>query len=158
MSYDHIRPIFKKQYNKVQTLFKKDSKVSNLEKKRVAEEASLQESFKKLRTDQDSGSKPFQEQSTEDLKELSEEDVKKMLEIVLVEYFRVEALQKFTLKAQENIGRLSRLVTLQMHIKVLKICLRHLIEKTLILYGYQLRRGLHQQHQQNTWKKYYGLN
>ncbi|GKB46504.1 hypothetical protein Tco_0897257 [Tanacetum coccineum] len=64
-----------------------------LEKKRVAEEASLQESFKKLRIAQDSGSEPFQEQSTEDPKELSEEDVKKMLEIVPVEDFRVEALQ-----------------------------------------------------------------
>ncbi|GJU62351.1 hypothetical protein Tco_1244186 [Tanacetum coccineum] len=93
MSYDQIRPIFKKEYNKVQNLFKKDYEVSKPEKKRVAEEASLQESFKKLRTTQDSGSEPFQEQSTEEPKELSEEDVKKMLEIVPVEEFRVEALQ-----------------------------------------------------------------
>ncbi|GJZ73092.1 hypothetical protein Tco_0637238 [Tanacetum coccineum] len=54
MSYDQIRPIFEKEYNKVQTLFKKDYEVSKPEKKRVAEEASLQESFKKLRTTQDS--------------------------------------------------------------------------------------------------------
>ncbi|GJQ99242.1 hypothetical protein Tco_0522227 [Tanacetum coccineum] len=64
------------------------------EKKRVAEEALLQESFKKLRTAQDSGSEPFhQEKSTEEPKELSEEDLKKMLEIVPVEEFRVQALQ-----------------------------------------------------------------
>ncbi|GJR12700.1 retrovirus-related pol polyprotein from transposon TNT 1-94 [Tanacetum coccineum] len=63
------------------------------EKKRVIEEALLQESFKKLRIAQASGSEPFQEQSTEELKELSEEDLKKLLEIVPVEEFRVEALQ-----------------------------------------------------------------
>ncbi|GKD53939.1 hypothetical protein Tco_1287326, partial [Tanacetum coccineum] len=93
MSYDQIRPIFEEEYRKVQTLLKKDSEVSKLEKKRVAEEALLQESFKKLRTAKASGSEPFhQEKSTEEPKELSEEDLKKMLEIVLVEEFRVEAL------------------------------------------------------------------
>ncbi|GJZ49420.1 hypothetical protein Tco_0603610, partial [Tanacetum coccineum] len=71
-----------------------DSEVSKSEKKRVAEEALLQESFKKLRTAQALGSEPFhQEKSTEEPKELSEEDIKKMLEIVPVEEFRVEALQ-----------------------------------------------------------------
>ncbi|GKB62744.1 hypothetical protein Tco_0918930 [Tanacetum coccineum] len=94
ISYDQIRPIFEEEYRKVQTLFKKDSEVSKLEKKRVAEEALLQESFKKLRTAQASGSKPFhQEKSTEEPKELSKEYLKKMLEIVPVEEFRVEALQ-----------------------------------------------------------------
>ncbi|GKF46456.1 hypothetical protein Tco_0136258, partial [Tanacetum coccineum] len=79
---------------KVQTLFKKDSEVSKSEKKRVVEEALLQESFKKLRTTQASCSEPFhQEKSTEEPKELSEEDLKKMLEIVPVEGFRVKALQ-----------------------------------------------------------------
>ncbi|GKF96864.1 hypothetical protein Tco_0292685, partial [Tanacetum coccineum] len=61
MSYDQIRPIFEKEYNKVQTLFKKDSEVSKLRTKRIAEEASLQERFKRLRTTQDSSSEPFQE-------------------------------------------------------------------------------------------------
>ncbi|GJZ77735.1 hypothetical protein Tco_0642407 [Tanacetum coccineum] len=93
MSYDQIRPIFEKEYNKVQTLFKKDSEVSKPEKKRVAEEALLQESFKKLRTAQASGLEPFQEQSTKEPKELSEEDIKKLLEIVPVEKFRVKTLQ-----------------------------------------------------------------
>ncbi|GJR81322.1 hypothetical protein Tco_0152107 [Tanacetum coccineum] len=77
MSYDQIRPIFEEEYRKVQTLFKKDSKVSKSEKKRVAEEALLQESFKKLRTAQASGLEPFhQEKSTEEPKELSEEDAR----------------------------------------------------------------------------------
>ncbi|GJX17786.1 copia protein [Tanacetum coccineum] len=68
MSYDQIRPIFEEEYRKVQTLFKKNTDVEMTKKKRVAEEALLQESFKKLRTAQ-------------------------ALEIVPVEEFRVEALQ-----------------------------------------------------------------
>ncbi|GJY94463.1 hypothetical protein Tco_0510824 [Tanacetum coccineum] len=49
MSCDMIRPIFKDEYNKVQTLFKKDTEVDKRKTKRVAEETLLQESFKKLR-------------------------------------------------------------------------------------------------------------
>ncbi|GJV19158.1 putative ribonuclease H-like domain-containing protein [Tanacetum coccineum] len=94
ISYDQARPIFEEEYKKVHTLFKKDSEVNKSEKKRVAEESLLQESFKKLRTAQALGSEPFhQEKSTEEPKELSEEDLEKMLEIVQVEEFRVEALQ-----------------------------------------------------------------
>ncbi|GJX21711.1 hypothetical protein Tco_0226156 [Tanacetum coccineum] len=77
-----------------ETQLQEDLLVSKLEKKRVAEEALLQESFKKLRTTQASGSEPFhQEKSTEEPKELSKEDLKKMLEIVPVEEFGIEALQ-----------------------------------------------------------------
>ncbi|GKB69305.1 hypothetical protein Tco_0930717 [Tanacetum coccineum] len=50
ISYDKIRPIFEKVYNKIQTLFKNDTQVEKTKKKRVAEETLLQESFKKLRT------------------------------------------------------------------------------------------------------------
>ncbi|GJY64295.1 putative ribonuclease H-like domain-containing protein [Tanacetum coccineum] len=64
MSYDEIRPIFEKEYNKVQTLFKKDTEVGKTEKKIVAEETLLQESFKKLRTAEASSSEPIQEQPT----------------------------------------------------------------------------------------------
>ncbi|GKC40654.1 hypothetical protein Tco_1053038 [Tanacetum coccineum] len=68
--------------------------MGQVREKRVAEEALLQENFKKLRTTQASGLEPFhQEKSTKEPKELSEEDLKKMLEIVPVEEFRVEALQ-----------------------------------------------------------------
>ncbi|GKB75934.1 hypothetical protein Tco_0942829, partial [Tanacetum coccineum] len=56
MSYDHIRPIFEQECNKVQTLFKKDTDVVMTKPKRVAEETLLQESFKKLRTTQASSS------------------------------------------------------------------------------------------------------
>ncbi|GJR22513.1 hypothetical protein Tco_0971040 [Tanacetum coccineum] len=93
MSYDQIRPIFEEEYRKVQTLFKKNTDVEMTKKKRVAEEALLQESFKKLRTTLALGSEAFQEQLTEETKECSEEDLKTLLEIVPVEEFRVEALQ-----------------------------------------------------------------
>nr|GEZ06851.1 hypothetical protein [Tanacetum cinerariifolium] len=48
VTYDKVRPIFKREYNKVQTLFKPD-KDEEPTKKRVAEETLLQESFKKLK-------------------------------------------------------------------------------------------------------------
>ncbi|GJT50081.1 hypothetical protein Tco_0976238 [Tanacetum coccineum] len=93
MSYDVIRPIFEEEYNKIQTLFKKDTEVEKTKTKRVAEETLLQESFKKLRTTEASSSKPIQEQPTKEPKELSEEELKKMLEIVPVEETKAEALQ-----------------------------------------------------------------
>ncbi|GJW35643.1 hypothetical protein Tco_0058563 [Tanacetum coccineum] len=93
MSYDKIRPIFEEEYNKIQTLFKKDTEVEKTKTKRIAEETLLQESFKKLRTAEASRSEPIQEQPTEEPKELSEEELKKMLEIVPVEEIKAEALQ-----------------------------------------------------------------
>ncbi|GJS45596.1 hypothetical protein Tco_0595717 [Tanacetum coccineum] len=93
MSYDEIRPIFEEEYNKIQTLFKKDTEVEKTKTKRIAEETLLQESFKKLRTAEASRSEPIQEQPTEEPKELSEEELKKMMEIVPVEEIKAEALQ-----------------------------------------------------------------
>ncbi|GJU04971.1 hypothetical protein Tco_1121401 [Tanacetum coccineum] len=93
MSYDEIRPIFEEEYNKIQTLFKKDTEVEKSKAKRIVEETLVQESFKKLRTAEASRSKPIQEQPTEEPKELSEEELKKMLEIVPVEKTKPEALQ-----------------------------------------------------------------
>ncbi|GJU09551.1 hypothetical protein Tco_1131947 [Tanacetum coccineum] len=93
MSYDEIRPIFKEEYNKIQTLFKKDTEVEKTKTKRIAEETLLQESFKKLRIAEASRSEPIQEQPTEEPKELSKEEHKKMLEIVPVEEIKAEALQ-----------------------------------------------------------------
>nr|GEW58450.1 hypothetical protein [Tanacetum cinerariifolium] len=49
MTYDKVRPIIKREYKKVQTLFKPDKDVEKPKKKRVAEETLLQESFKKLK-------------------------------------------------------------------------------------------------------------
>ncbi|GJS60690.1 hypothetical protein Tco_0655474 [Tanacetum coccineum] len=79
ISYDEIRPIFEEEYNKIQTLFKKDTEVEKTKTKRVAEETLLQESLKKLRTTEASSSEPIQEQPTEEPKELSEEELKKTL-------------------------------------------------------------------------------
>ncbi|GJZ43150.1 hypothetical protein Tco_0590405 [Tanacetum coccineum] len=93
MSYDEIRPIFKEEYNKIQTLFKKDTEVEKTKTKRIAEETLLQESFKKLRTTEASRSEPIQEQPTEEPKELSKEELKKMLKIVPVEEIKAKALQ-----------------------------------------------------------------
>nr|GFB89380.1 hypothetical protein [Tanacetum cinerariifolium] len=93
MTYDKVRPIFEREYKKVQTLFKPDKDVEEPKKKRVAEETLLQESFKKLRAVEVSGSESTQEIPSNDLKEMSEEDVQNMLEIVLVSEFKVEALQ-----------------------------------------------------------------
>ncbi|GKE00553.1 putative ribonuclease H-like domain-containing protein, partial [Tanacetum coccineum] len=93
MSYDEIKPIFEKEYNKVQTLFKKDTEVGKTEKKRVAEETLLQESFKKLRIAEASSSEPIQEQPTGEPKELSKGELKKMIEIVPVEKIKAKGLQ-----------------------------------------------------------------
>nr|GEZ35839.1 putative ribonuclease H-like domain-containing protein [Tanacetum cinerariifolium] len=47
MTYEKVRPIFEREYKKVQTLFNHDKDVEEPKKKRVAEETLLQESFKK---------------------------------------------------------------------------------------------------------------
>ncbi|GJY36536.1 hypothetical protein Tco_0421914 [Tanacetum coccineum] len=95
MSYDDIIPIFEEEYNRIQTLFKKDTEIEKTKTKRIAEETLLQENFKKLRTAEASRSEPIQEQPTEEPKELSEEELKKMLEIVPVEETKAEALQAY---------------------------------------------------------------
>ncbi|GKB77527.1 hypothetical protein Tco_0944422 [Tanacetum coccineum] len=71
LTYAEIRPIFEKEYNKVQTLFKKDSDVVKTKSnpKRVAKETLLQESFKRLRTED------AQEHIPDLPNELSKEDV-----------------------------------------------------------------------------------
>nr|GEV47633.1 chaperone protein ClpB4, mitochondrial [Tanacetum cinerariifolium] len=82
-----------KEYNKVQTFLMPD-RDEEPTKKKVAEETLLQESFKKLKTVEVSGSHSTQDTPTDDPKEMSEEDVKNMLEIVPVSEFKVEALQR----------------------------------------------------------------
>nr|GEU51395.1 hypothetical protein [Tanacetum cinerariifolium] len=57
------------------TLFKPDKDVEEPKKKRVGDETMLQESFKKLRVAEVSGSKSTQEIPSNDLKEMFEEDV-----------------------------------------------------------------------------------
>nr|GEW43173.1 putative ribonuclease H-like domain-containing protein [Tanacetum cinerariifolium] len=105
MTYDKVRPIFERECNKVQTLFKPDKDVEEPQKKIVAKETLLQESFKKLKGVEVSSSHSTQDTLTNDPKEMSEEDVKNMLEIVLVSEFKVEALQ-----VKEDLDALWRLV------------------------------------------------
>nr|GEX78757.1 hypothetical protein [Tanacetum cinerariifolium] len=50
MTYNQVRPIFKREYNKVQTFLESD-RVEEPTKKRAAKETLLQESFKKLRAE-----------------------------------------------------------------------------------------------------------
>nr|GEW78277.1 reverse transcriptase domain-containing protein [Tanacetum cinerariifolium] len=89
-----VRPIFEREYNKVQTFLKPD-KDEEPAKKRGAKETLLQESFKKLRAEVEaSGSHTTQQDTpTVDPTEISEEDVQNMLQIVLMAEFKVEALQ-----------------------------------------------------------------
>nr|GEY12402.1 hypothetical protein [Tanacetum cinerariifolium] len=96
MTYDNVRPIFEREYKKVQTLFKLDKDVQETKKKRVADETLFQESFKKLRAAKVSESKSTQEIPSNDPKEMTEEDVQNMLEIVPVPEFKVEALQLYS--------------------------------------------------------------
>nr|GEW16166.1 ribonuclease H-like domain-containing protein [Tanacetum cinerariifolium] len=70
MTYDKVRPIFEREYKKVQTLFKPDKDVEEPMKKRVADETLLQESFKKLRAEA-SGSESTQEIPSNDPKEIT---------------------------------------------------------------------------------------
>nr|GFB17574.1 hypothetical protein [Tanacetum cinerariifolium] len=84
MTYDKVRPIFEREYKKVQTLFKLDKDVEEPKKKRVADETLLQESFKKLKASDVSGSESTQEITSNDPKEMTEEDVQNILEIILV--------------------------------------------------------------------------
>nr|GEZ51867.1 hypothetical protein [Tanacetum cinerariifolium] len=93
MTYDKVRPIFERKYNKVQTLFKLDKDVEEPTNKRAAEETLLHESFKKLKVVEVSGYHSTEETPTDDPKEMSKEDVNSMLEIVPVSEFKVEALQ-----------------------------------------------------------------
>nr|GEX25157.1 hypothetical protein [Tanacetum cinerariifolium] len=93
ITYDKVRPIFEREYKKVQILFKPDKDAAEPRKKRVAEETLLQESFKKLKAVEVSSSDSTQETLSNDPKEMSEEDVQNMLKIVLVSEFKVEALQ-----------------------------------------------------------------
>nr|GEV94625.1 hypothetical protein [Tanacetum cinerariifolium] len=93
MTYDQVRPIFEREYNKVQTFLNPD-RDEKPAKKRGAEETLLQESFKKLRAKVEaSGSHSTQDTLTDDPKEMSKEDVKNMLQIVSVAELKVEALQ-----------------------------------------------------------------
>nr|GEY44006.1 hypothetical protein [Tanacetum cinerariifolium] len=71
MTYDKVRPIFEREYKKVQTLFKLDKDVEEPTKKRVAEETLLQESFKKQKAVEASSSNSTQETPSIDPKKIN---------------------------------------------------------------------------------------
>nr|GEW86515.1 ribonuclease H-like domain-containing protein [Tanacetum cinerariifolium] len=77
------------------TLFKPNKDVEEPKKKRVADETLLQESFKKLKAAEVSGSESTQETPSNDPKEMSEKDVQNMLEIVPAVGGITEAYQSF---------------------------------------------------------------
>nr|GEV28841.1 hypothetical protein [Tanacetum cinerariifolium] len=93
MTYDKVITIFERIYNKVQTLFKPDKDVEEPQKKRVTEETPLQESFKKLKVVEVSGSHSTQDTLTNYPKKMFKEYVQNKLEIIPVSKFKVEALQ-----------------------------------------------------------------
>nr|GEV43881.1 hypothetical protein [Tanacetum cinerariifolium] len=93
MTYYQVRPIFKIEYNSIQTFLKSD-RDEKPTKKRVAKEKLLQKSFKKLRVEFEVlSSHSTQDTPTVDPAEMSEEDVQNMLQIILVVEFKVKALQ-----------------------------------------------------------------
>nr|GEY95965.1 hypothetical protein [Tanacetum cinerariifolium] len=94
MTYEKVRPIFKKEYNKVQTLFKPDKDVEEPKKKRVADVTLLQESFKKLKAVEVSGSKSTQEIPSNDPKEMSKEDVQNIVGGITEAYQSFEDMLK----------------------------------------------------------------
>nr|GFA16245.1 hypothetical protein [Tanacetum cinerariifolium] len=76
MTYDQVRPIFEREYNKVQTFLKPD-RDGEPAKKRGAEETLLQESFKKQRAKVEaSGSHTTHDTPTDDPKEISDEELR----------------------------------------------------------------------------------
>nr|GEW02805.1 ribonuclease H-like domain-containing protein [Tanacetum cinerariifolium] len=79
MTYDQVRPIFKREYNNVQTFLKSD-RDEEPTKKRAAKETLLQESFKKLRAEVEVSSSHSTQQDTPivDLIKMSKEDVQIM--------------------------------------------------------------------------------
>nr|GEW04992.1 hypothetical protein [Tanacetum cinerariifolium] len=94
ITYDQVRPIFDREYNKVQTFLKLD-RDEKPTKKRASKETLLQESFKKLRAEVEVSvsSSTQQDTSIVDPAEISKEDVQNMLQIIPVAEFKVESLQ-----------------------------------------------------------------
>nr|GEY68608.1 hypothetical protein [Tanacetum cinerariifolium] len=146
MTYDQVRPIFEREYNKVQTFLKSD-RDEEPAKKRGAEETLLQKSFKKLIVEVEaSGSHSTQDTPTDDPKEMSEEDVKNMLQIVLVAELKVEALQVKLTKE-----KFSTTMPTEDKEKALLTELKRLYEPNAVEVFWKLQRYMHDP---LTWKLY----
>nr|GEU91024.1 hypothetical protein [Tanacetum cinerariifolium] len=106
MTYDQVRPIYKIEYNSVQTFLKFD-RDEEPTKKRAAKRTLLQESFKKLRAEVEvlSSSSTQQDTPTVNPTKIYKEDVQNMLQIIPMVEFKVEALQ-----VKEDLDALWRLV------------------------------------------------
>nr|GFB50261.1 hypothetical protein [Tanacetum cinerariifolium] len=89
---EEVRPIYEREYKKVQTFFKPDKDVEEPKKKRVVEETLLPESFKKLKATEVSSSESTQEIPSNDPKEMSKEDVQNIVLKICSKDFTKNAL------------------------------------------------------------------
>nr|GEU33108.1 putative Gag-Pol polyprotein [Tanacetum cinerariifolium] len=91
MTFEHIEEKFILVWEKMQDFVPMNSKLESERLKRLEIQLD-KESFKKLKTTKSLGTKPTQEQQSEEHKELSKEELKKMMELVPVEELYIEAL------------------------------------------------------------------
>nr|GEY54494.1 hypothetical protein [Tanacetum cinerariifolium] len=92
MTFEQIEEKFIPVWEKMQDFVPMDSKLESERLKRPGIQLD-KERIKKLKTAKASGTKPTQEQQSEEPKELSEEELKKMMELVPVEELYIESLQ-----------------------------------------------------------------
>nr|GEV39538.1 hypothetical protein [Tanacetum cinerariifolium] len=92
MTFEQIEEKFILVWEKMQDFMPMNSKLESKRLKRPGFQLD-KERIKKLKTAKASGTKPTQEQQSEEPKELSEEELKKMMELVPVEELYIEALQ-----------------------------------------------------------------
>nr|GEW82638.1 hypothetical protein [Tanacetum cinerariifolium] len=92
MTFEHIEEKFIPVWEKMQDFVPMNSKLESKRLKRPKIQLD-KESKKKLKTAEALGTKPNQEQQSEEPKELSEEDLKKMMKLVPVEELYIKALQ-----------------------------------------------------------------
>nr|GEX14172.1 synaptobrevin, longin-like domain protein [Tanacetum cinerariifolium] len=92
MTFEQIEEKFIPVWEKMQDFVPMNSNLESERLKRPGIQLG-KESFKKLKIAKASGTKPSQEQQSEEPKELSEEELKKMIELVPVEELYIEALQ-----------------------------------------------------------------
>nr|GEV12010.1 ribonuclease H-like domain, reverse transcriptase, RNA-dependent DNA polymerase [Tanacetum cinerariifolium] len=141
-----VRPLFEREYNKVQTFLKPD-RDEEPTKKRVVVETLLQESFRKLRAEVEvSSSYSTQDTPTDNPKEMFEEDVKNMLQIIPVSKFKVEALQVKLAKE-----KFSTAMPTEDKEKALWVELKRLYEPNAADVFWKLQRYMHDP---LTWKLY----
>nr|GFA10264.1 hypothetical protein [Tanacetum cinerariifolium] len=108
MTFEQIEEKLIPLWEKIQDFVPMNSKLESERLKRPRIQLD-KERFKKLKTTKASGTKPTQEQQSEEPKELSEEELKKMIVLVPIEELYIEALQVTDKKAKELWVELKRL-------------------------------------------------